>query len=234
MQRLPLIYNAGILLLLGACSSNDEEKRIQEDLFGEIAYPFAPTKSLGKNQPAEKFVIKTTVGNTEYTVEIPNAGQDYNIELPLASLESSALGGPDRPSGLSKPNITDKELTGALPKLENQSPNETGFLDKAFGVAQKEGASTAPSYTLGMAKVRSFYKQKKFEYALIEANQMLSYYPTSVKLHKMKGSIHFRLNNLDLAEKAWSRALELDPRDKRLQKGLVRLRERRAKVTSQN
>ena len=222
--RTPL---AALVLLLGfGCSTEAEDKRIQEILHGTIAYPFQQTQPLGYNRGGEKFVIRTIVGQTEYTVEIPNAGQDYDIEVPLA-----ALGGEQAPDrlNLAKASVTDREMVNQLPKIEDKSPQQTGFLDKAFGVSKKDGPDQAPSYTMGLAKVKRFYRTKKFEYALIEANHMLSFYPNSPKLHKMKGSILIRLNNLKLAQVAWSRALELAPKDKRLKLGLTRLAERIAK-----
>lgn len=235
MQLSPItfkVFKLSYLIPFGmACSSSDQQSEIEKILYGQIQYPFAQTQPIGRNQPKEKFVIRTSVGNTEYVIEIPNSGQDYNIEIPLASLEQGAIGGPARPRGLAKPNITDKEMIAALPRMQNMGGGNSQMMDKAFGLESRDAKPGAPSYSLGLAKVRKLFSEKNFEYALIEANQMLAYYPTSGKLHKMKGSIYFRLNNLELAEKAWVRALEINPKDRRLQKGLERLREKQQKLS---
>jgi hypothetical protein len=195
----------------------------EEILNGTISYPFYQTKPIGTNGTQEKFIIRSAVGSTEYTVEIPGGAKDYDVEVPLASLDSSARGGPDRPRGLPNPVLTDREMVNELPSIEKQNPSGTAFMDKAFGVGRTTGSGQEPSYSLGLARIMQQYKAKEYEYTLIEINNMLAFYPNSPKLHKMKGTVYAKLRNLTLAEKSWIRALELDPKDRLLKESLARL-----------
>jgi tetratricopeptide (TPR) repeat protein len=185
-----------------------------------ITYPFAESATpLGTEDPEDKFIIRTMAGNTEYVVEIPKAGADYDIEVPIAEMKGSEL-----PSKTKNPYKTDKELVNDMPKVNAQTEAELALLNKAFGVGEKDGPKQSPSYIMGIAKINGYYKERNYEYALIEINNLLTYYPTSEKLYKMKGTVLVKLGNLELAEKSWLRASELDPTDAVVRKGIDRLR----------
>lgn len=193
-------------------------------LYGQIAYPFSqPTQSLGRNGPEDKFVIKSVVGNTQYIVEIPRAAKDYDIEIPLADIRKDIedpLG--LQPAGVGQPVLTDRELTSQFPNVA-QGSEDASLVDNAFGVGQGDGPEQSPSYTLAVAKIGKLYQQRKFEYALIEINNMLSFYPNSPKLYKMKGTTLLKLRNYKLARDAWIKAQDLDPNDSKLRKSLARI-----------
>lgn len=192
-------------------------------LHGTISYPFIRSNPLGLNGKKEKFVIRSISGSTEYVIEIPDAGEDYDIEIPLAAIGS---GDSHKPKGISSPAATDREITASLPDLAREAPAKSAFMDKAFGVGSTGGPKQAPSYTLGIAKITRLYQKRKFEYALIEVNHLLSFFPQSPRLHKMKGTIYVKLHNYQLAEKSWLRALEFTPNDQILRKGIARLQQK--------
>jgi len=223
-----------LALALQSCTTASND-RSEDILSGTIDYPFASRASpLGHNGPEDKFVIKSTVGATEYVLEIPGAARDYDIEVPLADLKNA--GAIDTASGSMngnfKPQYTDRELVKAMPKLP--TPNDQGLVEGAFGVGQAEGPTQSPSYTLHIAKINKLYLGKQYEYALIEINNLLTYYPTSPKLHKMKGTILLKLRNYQLAERAWARGYDLAPNDLALKKGLESLRRRLESRQSQS
>ncbi|MBI2601966.1 MAG: hypothetical protein HYW48_02825 [Deltaproteobacteria bacterium] len=222
MPYFPLISSLVLLALSGCRHSRNDS--IDEKLSGLISYPFLPERPLGVNGKKEPFVIRSRMGATEYAIEIPDAGEEYDIEIPLAALQ------PDtdeaRPQDLPPPTKTDRELVGTLPQVTAKHPDQAQLMDKAFGVGEIEGSKGGPSYVLGLAKIKSFYQKKQFEYALIAIDDMLSFYPNSPRLHKMKGTIFIHMNDLPLAERAWHKALELDPEDKTLRRSLARLRDR--------
>lgn len=201
-----------------------------EILSGTISYPFVDeTKSLGEDRDdGDRFIIRSAVGAREYSIEIPGAARDYDVQVPLADLGESdddVLTG-KRPKSLSNPVTTDKEIVSALPRLERDRATDTALMDSAFGAGGADGPRQAPSYTLGLAKVNDLYKARKYEFALVELNTLLVFYPNSPKLHKMKGTVLVKMRNLPLAELAWIKALELDPRDKSVRAGLERLQRR--------
>lgn len=198
---------------------------------GTISYPFvAETKRLGNNGQKSPFVIRSAVGASEYSVEIPENSGKYDIAIPLAEIS----GKPSTSSGNTSardakgmnPATTDKELVAALPDLAKNKPDETAMLDSAFGVGSPEGPVQSPSYTIGIAKVNQLYRERSFELALIELNNLLAFYPNSPKLLKMKGTLLVKTGNRDLAMRSWQRAYDLTPGDMALKRSIDRLNER--------
>lgn len=226
-----------LALLTSSCLFFDDgaERPVDAGIEGQIAYPFVEeTRPLGTAGAAtssdEKFIIRSAVGDREYSVEIPGGARDYDVMVPLGELGDAAsgtgasVGKP--PRTLASAVRTDQEITKDLPRLEQRRPTDSAMLDQAFGVAESEGPEQAPSYTLGLARINEYYKKRDFEYCLIEVNQLLAFYPTSPKLLKMKGTVLLKLRQEALAERAWTRALDLAPSDRGLAKALERLRKR--------
>ena len=225
-------YTIFILFAFYIASSCSSARTPYEEqvMNGTISYPFVgQNQSIGKNGPADKFVVKSVVGEREYIVEIPDAAKEYDVQIPLAAFDDPNSTGAKLAGGakgVHNPQLTDREIVAEMPQLDKKHPSDTALLDKAFGVGPKDGPKQAPSYTLGLAKINEYYKQKQFELALIEINNLLSFYPTAVQLLKMKGTVHVKMQDLVLAERSWSKALELSPGDALLKRGLDRLRNR--------
>ena len=216
------------------CATASEMGLAEDDdgMHGSIDYPFAGSqRNLGgaNRKRDDKLVVRTSVGNTEYQLEVPSAADDMDIEIPIMPLGGSQATGTltgDRPGGLGNPSSADRELTGALPQIDSKFPGETGVLDKAFGTGPDGGYRQSPSYVLGIAKVNQHYKRREYEYAMVELNNLLAFYPNSPKLHKMKGTVLVRMGSLELAERAWVRAQQLEPDDASLNNGLRQLQYR--------
>ena len=223
---------ASVLALLSACASpagqSGGKPRMAE---GSISYPFiADTKPVGRAQAKQPFIIKSSVGSSEYSIEIPDNDSHYDIQIPLAELAPKGAGdGFARTSADGKPlnpANTDKELVAALPALAKNKPNETAMMDTAFGVGSPEGPVQSPSYSMGIARVNQYFKERNYELALVELNNLLAFYPNSPKLLKMKGTLLVKTGNRDLAMKSWQRAFDLAPQDVALQRSISRLNER--------
>jgi tetratricopeptide (TPR) repeat protein len=217
---------ASLITALVGCAS--DSKRPKESL---IAYPFVnESKRIGSNHPSDKFVIRSAVGNSEYAVEIPDAGDGYDIQIPLAGLNppstSEAISVGARGGKAPNPVATDKELVGSLPSLEKASPTEVAVMDAALGVGTAEGPIQSPSYSMGIAKINQYYRERNYELALMEINNLVSFYPNSPKLLKMKGTLLLKTGNHELAMRSWQRALDLSPGDQTLTRAVKRLHER--------
>ena len=222
-------YVAAFLLLLTACASGRGHKPQMTE--GTISYPFiADTKPVGRAQRKAPFIIRSAVGASEYSVEIPDNASRYDIQIPLAELRPA--GSPDSTTGArhdGKPlnaGTTDKELVGALPSISKSKPNEIAMMDAALGLGSPEGPVQSPSYTLGMARVNDNFRDKNYELALVELNNLIAFYPNSPKLLKMKGTLLVKTGNRDLAMKAWQRAADLAPQDSSLQRSITHLNDR--------
>ncbi len=210
---------------MASCTSTSpsSDERILERMNGPISFPFAPTSALGDSEKKEPFLIRSNTGAAEYEVQLPGGGRNYDVEIPVALEASGKTNVEKKLSKESSPVSSDKELLSELPDLEIRQGATAAMLDRSMGVG-KTDKSQGPSYTLGLAKVRSFYRSKDYEFALIEINNLLAFYPGSPLLYKMKGSILMKLGHKNLADKSWTRALELTPNDKTLQVALARLK----------
>lgn len=217
-----LIASLGSLVLFCACETNSAVEELNNS---QIAYPFYHTNALGQDPTTsrDKFVIRTISGGTEYVVEIPGAAQDYDVEVPIAQPTGEGNAGAMR---VKNAQLTDRELVASMPKLEQATEEERALMDRAYGVGERGGPRQAPSYTLGINKINQLYRQGRYELALVEINNLMAFYPTSVKLFKMKGTVLIKLRNYELAERAWLRAGDLAPQDAVIKKGLIRLRRR--------
>ena len=208
----------GFGLVFIRCHNKDES--YQDLVDGTISYPFADkTRPIGKDPSSDRFIIRSIRGGAEYVVEIPHAAEDYDISIPMTSLPPD-----DSKNKTQNPQATDRELLASMPRPTDEQQKDRSLLDDALGVGAQEDREQGPSYTMGLAKVGQYYKSREYEYALIEVNQLLAFYPNAARLYKMKGTILLKTNELGLAEKAWRRAAELDPKDRSIQKGLERLR----------
>ncbi len=209
-----------LAMLLGSCrQSSDQYQTLVE---GQISYPFADqTRPIGRDASQERFVIRSVKGGAEYIVEIPHGAEDYDISIPMTSLPTD-----EGKIKVQNPQLTDRELLSTMPGPNQDQERDRSLLEDAMGVGTPDGPEQGPSYSLGLAKIMELYKKRDYEYALIEVNQLLSYYPNAARLYKMKGTILLKTGDLQLAEKAWIRAAELDPNDRAIQKGIERLRKR--------
>jgi len=203
-------------------SPTSSESPLEERLSGPISFPFGPTTSMGTPEKREPFVIRSNTGAAEYQVELPGAGRDYEVEIPVSLEGSKNPKQAQTDAKLGSAVATDKELLSELPDMEVRQGATAALLDKSMGVG-KTDRGQGPSYSLGLAKIRNYYSAKQFEYSLIELNNLLAFYPGSPLLYKMKGSILLKLGNKSLASKSWAKALELAPGDKVLQVALSRL-----------
>ncbi len=204
---------------LSCRQSSDQYQNLVE---GTISYPFADqTNPIGKDTAGDRFIIRSVRGGAEYIVEIPHGAEDYDISIPMTALPQE-----DGKSKMQNPQLTDRELLSSMPTPNREQERDRSLIEDAMGVSTPEGPDQGPSYSLGLAKIIQHYKAREFEYALIEVNQLLSYYPNAARLFKMKGTILLKTGDLLLAQKAWVRASELDPQDRAIVKGIERLKAR--------
>jgi len=217
------IYLAIVIITSVSCTVADQ--RVEEQLSGPISFPFGNTEELGRDGKREPFTIRSNTGDADYQVEFPGGGRDFDIEIPLAVTKPNEQTRKKSEMTAAQAIATDREMVSELPDMNVRSGAGSAVLDKAMGLGTVEG-SQGPSYTLGMAKVRSHYASKNYEYALIEVNNLLSFFPGSPVLYKMKGSILLKLGHNKMAEKNWAKALDYSPTDRALQVALSRLRKK--------
>lgn len=83
--------------------------------------------------------------------------------------------------------------------------------DRVLGVTEEENRPLAPSFTQSTKKIRELFAAKRFEDGLVEANELLLHYSKSALLWTMKGTLHLRLSQADLAMAAYEKAFDIEP-----------------------
>ena len=219
---LPSISKIVFLFMLTRCVTEDPMQSENNSL--PIAPPVASyTSPLGKNTNTDKVIIKSMTADSEFSVELPGGPSDYDLEVPLAQISGKNSPKKNVPGN---PVTTDRELLANMPRLDDLHSADTATLDAALNVSPENGPTQSPSYVLGLAKATEYYRQREYEYALIEVNNLLTFFPQSPKLHLMKGTIYLKMQNLVMAERSWQKSLDLLPQNLSLENALKRLHAR--------
>ena len=166
-----------LCLNLGACKLMSNKTQQNEDILkGTIAYPFGSTKAVGIDMNRDKLVLRSLSGNHEYVVELPDDHEDFNLEVPLSEINQAVNGGRLSRRKIRDPSRTDREIVANFPSIAKTNKTETELLDNAFGVTKSRVPSDAPSYTLGIARINNLYKNRDYEYALIEIDHLRAFF----------------------------------------------------------
>lgn len=106
----------------------------------------------------------------------------------------------------------DEELSGGRKALDERHTRELSDIERKLGVESRdEDVGKAPSFTLGIQNVKNLFKAREYEEALIVLSDLLRHYPKSPQLLLMKGTLHHRLGQIDIALSAYQRAFEIEP-----------------------
>ena len=214
-----------LLIFSGLYSCYHED--VNEDIMAQnISYPFDHTgMSYNLERNREPVVVKTVHSGSEYVIELPNDGTDYSLTIPLDQIGNAGAVS-RRKSKSRQAHITDRELVSEMPKESPETRKSRKLVEKAFGMASSKKPRQPPSYSEGLVDIVHFYKRKEYEKALIETNQLLAFYPNSVRLLKMKGSILIKTGNYNIAIRSWNKAYSLRPNDKTLKKAIAALEQK--------
>jgi hypothetical protein len=90
-------------------------------------------------------------------------------------------------------------------------------------VLAERAPAARSSYLLTLAKVKELYRTRHYELALVELVELEKQYPDDEHILSMKGSLHERLGNKNLARDAWQQALTLNPFNLAVLEALQRL-----------
>lgn len=213
MEHLAFSFNSfvavalfAMLFLSGCMSSTPPNDAVNVDGTAGPGAPIAPppgVESAKKDKQATDALFNQIPGGM---------GDDTEISMPADSIP-----GVEKKSSLEQrrrewqAKKTDNELVGSAHATDDRHSKTLGDLDKQLGVQPEEKPGGIPSYTLGIQFVKELFQDKKYEDALIEANELLHYYPKSAQLLLMKGTLHQRLGQIDLALTAYQRSAEYEP-----------------------
>ena len=74
-----------------------------------------------------------------------------------------------------------------------------------------------------LARVKDLYRARKYELALVELAELDRQYPEDEHILSMKGSLHDRLGQKNLAREAWQQTLRINPYNLAVLEALQRL-----------
>ena len=86
-----------------------------------------------------------------------------------------------------------------------------GDVDRVLDVSEESARPMTPSFIGQTQKIRELFQNRRFEDALVETNELLLHYPRSALLWTMKGTLHLRLNQNDLALAAYEKSFDIEP-----------------------
>lgn len=204
MQPLAYYFKLSLKLIacaviVSGCESTDEDVGAAKPAANA---PIAPPSSLGQTKSEGHKAIDGTQG-------YPGADRnDVEVVLPYGDVVNKQRTAEEQRRREHAARATDREVAGV--SQDSASAKKLGDVDRALGLESSENGN-APSFTLGVQKIKDLFKEKQFEEALIETNDLLKYYPRSAQLLLMKGTLHQRLSQVDLALTSYERAFEFEP-----------------------
>jgi tetratricopeptide (TPR) repeat protein len=180
---------------------------------------------------------------TAYEVKVPLGGKPGTGLTPdmatltaadreiLQEREATARSSSDDADDKSTGGKAGKRARGGDDDEDDDAPKGKGKrAGGAQGTGKKDGtvlADKAPSarssYLLTLAKVKELYRTRHYELALVELVELEKQYPDDEHILSMKGSLHERLGNKNLAREAWQQALTLNPFNLAVLEALQRL-----------
>ncbi len=146
------------------------------------------------------------------------AGESGNDSVSEVKLPASVMGlkpsdVTDDPISLSREQArtqrTDAEI--AANTGQGEFEKKLGDFDRVLDVSEEGNRPMTPSFIGQTKKIRELFQNRRFEEALVETNELLLHYPRSALLWTMKGTLHLRLNQNDLALAAYEKSFDIEP-----------------------
>jgi hypothetical protein len=208
-----------------------------KDTAKPISNPFGIYDSTtSATDPSESMIFRSKNGSKAVEVEFPRANHgvtDFVIPVPgeNASMRSPASVEDDAPSSVSAstyanlaPTQTDRELTREFSKTPFEDEQKRNDIEKGLGLvaADEMTPERRHSYLASIDRVKSLYRNGRYEAGLIEVDSLIRDFPTDPKLHQMRGTLLDRLGHRELAIKSWGQALRFDPKNETLRRYIER------------
>jgi tetratricopeptide (TPR) repeat protein len=207
-----------------------------------IHNPFGDQYAKGEGDRSQNLILRTKKGDRSVEIELPRDSQamtDFTIPVSPAFRDSAQGRDPASASGSGEgtpyvklpPTMADHEITRNFPQgASNDQEGERRSIEEGLGVMPTEDSvpSSDQSYLGALDNVKSLYRQGRYEAGLVEIDGLIRQYPTSPKLHLMRGTLLDRVGQLDLAIKSWNQALRLEPKNESLRKFIERRENKRS------
>ncbi len=145
-------------------------------------------------------------------------GSDSEISIPLSDIPSGSFGRSEdeftKRRRESRNRRTDNEIVGSARSMDERHAEQLGSIDKDLNLEPAEKSGESPSFIIKIQTIKDLYKNREFEEALVETNEALRYFPKSAHLLTMKGTLHQKLGNIELALASYERANAIEATNK--------------------
>jgi hypothetical protein len=194
--------------------------------------------------PRSRYIVRMTDGQRDWEIQLPEIATAYEVKVPLAGKPGNGLA-----VDMATMTAADREIAtdrdAAARSAAAEPADDAGEGTQRAGLRGKRGggddddagaakpkprkpAGPAPtgaraSYLLTLAKVKDLYRTRHYELALVELVELEKQYPNDEHILSMKGSLHERLGNKNLAREAWQEVLTLNPFNLAVLEALQRL-----------
>jgi tetratricopeptide (TPR) repeat protein len=200
-----------------------------QEASGPINNPFGDHQAQqARRDPGQYMILRTKKGDRSVEVELPKSSQDMtDFVIPVSPAFKDTDRAPASESSYmqKRPGMADREIASTFPQSTPQDEGKRREVEQGLGLIPSEDDTPEQdrSYLAGIDHLKQLYRGGRFEAALIENDEMLRSYPTDPKLYEMRGTLLDRMGQNELAIRAWSQALRLNPNNQ----GLKRFIERR-------
>ena len=234
---LPLLPMLG---LVGCATRPPADVRVPAEVLRGSSY------TAGGEPPRSRYVVRMTDGQRDWEIQLPEIATAYEVRVPLSGKPASGMGiDMAQATAADREIIADRDASargeeGAADADADDTMEGDGKVKGKDGalkparsgktVGKAPGAPGADkpvgqraSYLLTLAKVKDLYRNRHYELALVELVELERQYPNDEHILSMKGSLHERLGNKNLAREAWQQALSLNPFNLAVLEALKRL-----------
>jgi tetratricopeptide (TPR) repeat protein len=215
-------------VLLTHCSSLKGALAIQAQADPRpIANPFDPIKTKEEGE-RKKWVIRSKRPDASLEIEVPDGDRNLaGVSFPLEARERQASQEPLHRDVEPERTISDREITSRFPSPLLGKESRILEIEQALGVKPTDDQlfnEKESSYLASLDKIKTLFRDKRYEMALMETDVLIQHYPTDTRAHTMRGTLLHLLGEDKLALGAWEQALKMDPKNRRLKRFLERKR----------
>jgi tetratricopeptide (TPR) repeat protein len=207
-----------------------------------IHNPFGEQYANGGNgDRSQNMILRTKKGDRAVEIELPRDSQtmtDFTIPVSPAFRDTipqrdPASDGAGADSGYAKlpATMADHEITRAFAQgTTGAQDGDRRAIEEGLGLMPTEDSipDADQSYLGALDHVKALYRSGRYEAGLVEIDGLIRQYPTSPKLHVMRGTLLDRVGQSELAIKSWNQALRLEPKNTSLRRFIERREQKRS------
>ncbi len=206
-----------------------------------IANPFGSMYPGPTYDSSAPVVVRSKKGDRAVEFEIPARDSEVSEWVvpvspqgrgpaSVGGSEASAAtaGGSGSDYGSRRPSSVDREIQRQMPQTPAEEIAERRELEQEMGLAvvEEDLPKGDRSYLGSVDRIKSLFRERRYEAALLEVEELMKEHPTDPRLHAMRGTLLDRLGYGDLARQSWAQSLKLDPSNEPLRRFLDRRGER--------